>query len=47
MLFPVYWKNGSLETAREHYSRVAETIAMFEPVTMIVNEGAEADAARH
>ncbi|MDR2042973.1 MAG: agmatine deiminase family protein [Clostridium sp.] len=37
MMFPVFWQNGSLAVAREHYLRAAEAIATFEPVTMIAN----------
>ena len=39
------WKKIGLERARAAYARVAKAIAQFEPVTMLVNPGDEAEAA--
>lgn len=39
------WENTGLERARAAYARVAQAIAQFEPVTMLVNPGDEETAA--
>lgn len=38
------WENTGLERARAAYARVAQAIAQFEPVTMLVNPGDEETA---
>lgn len=40
------WEKTGIERARAAYARVAKAIAQFEPVTMLVNPGDEAEAAR-
>jgi len=46
MQFPVFQNKCNLELVRQNYAEVASAIAQFEPVTMIVNGGEEAEIAK-